>query len=109
LAEFDTMVRHNLPVVVVVMNNQSGGATLHFQKLAVGPDRITNTRLENGLYHEAAKALGADSYYVRDAAALDAALTRALSTQRPACINVMVRLDPIPPEELILIGMDPFG
>jgi lambda repressor-like predicted transcriptional regulator len=26
-----------------------------------------------------------------------------------ACINVAVALDPIPPEELILIGMDPFA
>jgi acetolactate synthase I/II/III large subunit len=108
LAEFDSIVRHQLPVIVIVMNNRSWGATLHFQQLAVGPDRITGTRLPNGSYHEVAKALGTDSYFVEDTDALDNALKVALGKNRPACINALVRLDPIPPEELILIGQDPF-
>jgi acetolactate synthase-1/2/3 large subunit len=108
IAEFDTAVRHRLPLIVVVMNNRSWGATLHFQKLAVGPNRITNTRLENGRYHDVAAAFEANSYIVADAEGLDAALTDALAKDQPACINVMIGLDPIPPEELILIGMDPF-
>jgi acetolactate synthase-1/2/3 large subunit len=109
LAEFDTLVRKQIPLIVVVMNNQSWGATLHFQQLAVGANRVTNTRLENGAYHEVARAFGADGYYVEDADQFERALTAALATDRPACINVMVRLDVIPPEELILIGMDPFA
>ena len=108
LAEFDSAVRHGLPVIVVVMNNRSWGATLHFQELAVGPDRVTNTRLDNGSYDAAAIALGADGYHVTDAAALDRALVEALSKGRPACINVEVDLAPIPPEEMLLIGLDPF-
>jgi len=108
IAEFDTLVRKKLPVIVIVMNNQSWGATLHFQKLAVGPDRITNTVLDNGAYHEVARALGADSYFADDAESFSAALTQALGTSTPACINVRVALDPIPPEELILIGRNPF-
>jgi acetolactate synthase-1/2/3 large subunit len=109
LAEFDTMVRHKLPVIVIVMNNQSWGATLHFQKLAVGPDRVTNTRLQSVAYNEVAKVMGADSYFASNAMELDRALASALANMRPACINALVQLDPIPPEELILIGMDPFS
>jgi acetolactate synthase-1/2/3 large subunit len=108
LAEFDTMVRQKLPVIVIVMNNRSWGATLHFQQLAVGPDRVTGTLLENGAYHEVARALGVESYEVDDAVGLEAALTSALGKPVPACINVHVDRDPIPPEELILIGKNPF-
>jgi acetolactate synthase-1/2/3 large subunit len=108
LAEFDTAVRHHLSLVVVIMNNRSWGATLHFQELAVGPDRVTNTRLDNGAYHDVAKALGADGYHVTDGKGLEQALTDALARDRPACINVEVDIAPIPPEEMLLIGRNPF-
>lgn len=108
-AEFDTLARKGLPLIVIIMNNQSWGATLHFQKLAVGENRIVNTRLENGSYDAAATAFGAKSYLVSDAAAFSEALEEALLHDGPVCINVMTQLDPIPPEELILIGMDPFA
>lgn len=109
IGEFDTLVRNKLPLIVIVMNNRSWGATLHFQQLAVGPNRVTGTRLENGAYDEVAAAFGADGYNVDSVESFDAALTQALANNRPACINVMIGLDPIPPEELILIGMDPFA
>jgi acetolactate synthase-1/2/3 large subunit len=108
ISEFDTLVRKNLPVIVIVMNNSSWGATLHFQQLAVGPNRVTNTVLENGAYHEVARAFGADGYWVEDAAGLESALRAALGKHKPACINVRVALDPIPPEEKLLMGQDPF-
>lgn len=109
LGEFDTAVRNDLPLVVVVMNNRSWGATLHFQQIVVGANRVTGTRLENGRYEEAAAAFGAGSYYADDADSLRDALKTALSKNEPACINVMVDLDPIPPEELVVMGMDPFA
>jgi acetolactate synthase-1/2/3 large subunit len=108
LAEFDTLVRQDIAIIVIVMNNRSWGATLHFQQYVVGPDRITNTRLENGQYHEVAAALGADSYFVDEPSTFENALRTALAKRRPACINVRVRLDPIPPEECLMIGKDPF-
>jgi acetolactate synthase-1/2/3 large subunit len=108
IAEFDTLARKQLPLIVVVMNNRSWGATLHFQQLTGGDDHITNTVLDNGDYHQVAGALGVDSYYVQDAAAFEAALRAALVKQRPACINVRVARDPIPPEESLLIGRNPF-
>jgi acetolactate synthase I/II/III large subunit len=109
LGEFDTAVRNKLPLIVVVMNNRSWGATLHFQQIVVGPNRVTGTRLENGRYEGVAAALGAGSYFADDAESLRAALSMALSKNEPACINVLVDLDPIPPEELVVMGMDPFA
>ena len=69
---------------------------------------ITNTRLENGEYHEVAEALGVDGYFAEELSAFEEALTAALANDRAACINVRVRLDPIPPEECLMIGKDPF-
>ncbi len=109
LAEFDTMVRHKLPVIVIVMNNQSWGATQHFQRLAVGADRVTNTMLENGRYEQAAAAFGATPYFADDETSLEVAIKAAMASSHPACINVLVDLNPIPPEELLLIGIDPFA
>ncbi|WP_372730856.1 thiamine pyrophosphate-binding protein [Novosphingobium sp.] len=109
LAEFDAMVRHKLPVIVIVMNNQSWGATQHFQKLAVGANRITKTMLPNGRYDQAAAAFGVTPFFVDDEASLESALKSALACDGPVCINVMIDLNPIPPEELLLIGIDPFA
>jgi acetolactate synthase-1/2/3 large subunit len=97
LAESDSMVRAGLPVVVIVLNNRAWGATLHAQEAVHGKDRIVNNRLENGSYAAAATALGADGYQVRVLDELAPALTKALHSGRPSCIEVHVSLDPIPP------------
>lgn len=81
LAEFETAVRKGLPLMVVVMNNRNW----------------------------VAGAFGAGTYYADDAASLRSALAEALSRSEPACINVLVDLDPIPPEELLVMGMDPLA
>jgi acetolactate synthase I/II/III large subunit len=108
LAEFDSMVRAQLPVVVVVLNNRAWGATLHAQQFLAGKDRIVNNRLENGSYSEVARALGGNGLTITQAADLTPALTKAITRRRPACLDVQVSLDPIPPEEHVIMGGSPF-
>lgn len=108
LAEFDTALRNDLPLIVVVMNNESWGATQHFQKMTGGPNRVTKTMLPNGRYHEVAEALNCKGYLVTDEEGLREALTKALAENVPACINVQVDLDEIPPEERVIMGGTPF-
>ncbi len=109
LADFDTLVRHAIPLVVVVMNNRSWGATQHFQEMTAGPGNVISTPLPNGSYHAVATALGALGFGVADAKELKAALDRAFAAQRPTCLDVEVDLAPIPPEEKVMMGMDPFA
>ncbi|MFF5301970.1 thiamine pyrophosphate-binding protein [Streptomyces sp. NPDC013161] len=109
LAEFDSLVRAGLPVVVIVLNNQAWGATLHTQQFMFGQDRVTNNRLENGSYSAVAKALGADGVDVTELDQLRPAIEAALAARRPTCIDVRVSLAPIPPEERVLNGGAPFG
>ncbi|MGW2521582.1 thiamine pyrophosphate-binding protein [Streptomyces sp. NPDC001617] len=109
LAEFDTLVRAGLPVIVIVLNNQAWGATLHTQQFFFGQDRVTNNRLQNGSYSGVARALGADGVDVTELDQLRPAIEAALAARRPTCIDVRVSLAPIPPEERVLNGGAPFG
>ncbi|MEU1268292.1 thiamine pyrophosphate-binding protein [Streptomyces sp. NPDC005799] len=109
LAEFDSLVRAGLPVVVIVLNNRAWGATLHTQQFIFGQDRVTNNRLENGSYSGVARALGADGVDVTELDQLRPTIEAALAARRPTCIDVRVSLAPIPPEERVLNGGAPFG
>ncbi|MFI7699489.1 thiamine pyrophosphate-binding protein [Nonomuraea sp. NPDC049480] len=109
LAEFDSLVRAGLAVIVIVLNNRAWGATLHTQEWLFGRDRVTNNRLENGSYSGVAQALGADGVDVTEMDQLRPAIEAALAARRPTCIDVRVSLAPIPPEERVLMGGGPFG
>lgn len=109
LAEFDTMVRAGLPVVVIVLNNQAWGATWHAQEIIYGSDRVTNNSLANGSYSGVARALGADGVDVTSLGQLGPAIQAALASGRPTCIDVRVSLAPMPPEEKVVMGASPFG
>ena len=54
IAEFDTMVRHNLPIVTVVMNNRGWGATQRFQDLISGPGKNIAVALGGARYDKVA-------------------------------------------------------
>jgi acetolactate synthase I/II/III large subunit len=98
IAEFDTMVRLGLPIVVVVMNNRSWGASQHFQEMVSGKDKLIGTQLANTRYHDVAAAFGCHARLVTEAAALGPAIKEAFASGKPACLNVMVDVNPPPPE-----------
>ncbi len=103
IAEFDTMARHGLPIVVVIMNNRSWAASQHFQELAAGPNRVTGTRLSDARYHDVATGFGCHGVHVREIAALGPAIREAFARGEPTCINVEIDLAPFPPELLLLM------
>jgi acetolactate synthase I/II/III large subunit len=102
IAEFDTMVRLSLPIVVIVMNNRSWAASQHFQEMVSGKDNLTGTQLANTRYHDVAAAFGCYAECVTEVAALGPAIKAAFASGKPACINVIVDVDPPPPELALL-------
>lgn len=104
IAEFDTMVRNKLPIVVLILNNGSWGASQHFQEIVSGADRVTGTRLGNARYHEVAAGFGAHAQYVTEISELGPAIETAFTSGRPSCINVAIDLKPVPPELGMLMG-----
>ncbi len=98
LIEFDTMARHGLPIVAVVMNNRSWAASQHFQELVSGQNRLVGTQLAGARYDDAAKALGCDGVHVTELDQLGPAIRTAFESGRPTCINVEIEVNAMPPE-----------
>ena len=86
--EFDTAVRHNLPVVAVLGNNSIWGIDWQIQKGLFG--RPVWTDLLPTRYDLVAEGLGAHGEHVTRAADLAPALQRAFDSNRPALVNVEI-------------------
>jgi acetolactate synthase-1/2/3 large subunit len=97
--EFDTAVRHNLPVTVVVNNDQAWGMCKHEQMVRLGNERVIGTELGLTHYEKAAEAFGAYAEFIEDAAQVRPSIDRALASGRPACINVMTDPSAISPAQ----------
>lgn len=85
--EFDTMVRHKIPVVCVISNDSAWGMVMHEQQ-AKGADRVIGTALGFVHYEKVVEALGGYGEYVEKPDGVRPALERAFASGKPACINV---------------------
>jgi acetolactate synthase-1/2/3 large subunit len=101
-AEFDTAVRHNLAVTVIVNNDMQWGMSKHGQVLAWGEGRTIATELGVVHYERAAQGLGAHGEFVERAAEIAPALKRAVNSGRAACVNIMTDPDIIEPGTLAM-------
>jgi acetolactate synthase-1/2/3 large subunit len=86
--EFDTMVRHGVPVVAVVGNNGIWALEKHPMEFVYGysvaADLIPETR-----YDKVVEALGGHGELVQKPDELRPALERAFESGKPACVNVL--------------------
>jgi acetolactate synthase I/II/III large subunit len=90
MAEFDTAVRHRLPVVVIVGNDARWNAEYRIQLRDYGVERAKYCELLPSRYDKVAEALGGHAELVARAADLAPALQRAMASNKPACINVLI-------------------
>jgi len=86
--EFDSMVRHNIPVVAIISNDSGWGAIVHMQE-AKGLDRVVGTELGFVRYDKVVEALGGYGEMVDKPDEIRPALERAFASGKPACVNVM--------------------
>ena len=89
LAEFDTFVRHKIPVVAVVGNDAGWTQIAHEQVKMLGDD--VGVTLSRAAYHEVAAAFGAEGVLVRNDGEVADGLARARAAARagrPALVNV---------------------
>jgi len=103
-SEFDTMVRHELPIVVVVNNDQIWGMSAHGQDLIYGRERRVVTELRATRYDLAAAGFGCHGELVEKPEDLRPALERAFASGRPACVNVMTDGNVIAPITAAMVG-----
>ncbi len=93
LVEFDSFVRHGLPVIAIV-GNDAGWTQIAREQVKMLHDDV-GTVLARSAYHDVAAAFGAEGIEVRTLAELPAALARARAVAaggKPVLVNVW--LDP---------------
>jgi acetolactate synthase-1/2/3 large subunit len=88
LMDVDSLVRHNLPVVIIVGNNGIWGLEKHPMQFLYGYDVAADLR-PGTRYDEVVRALGGDGETVTDPRELGAALDRAFESGVPYLVNVI--------------------
>jgi len=96
MAEFDTAVRHGLPIVAVVGNDACWNAEHQIQLNTYGKARAIGCELLPTRYDQAVAGLGGFGTLVQQSSELPAALQSALVCGKPACVNVMIDRLPAP-------------
>lgn len=103
--EFHTAVRYNLPVVVIVNNDQAWGMIRHSHELRFGPDRLPSSTLGYVPYHKLVEALGGHGEEVTAPADIKPALQRAADSGKPACVNVLAKQGVVSPGSVALAAI----
>ncbi len=87
--EFDTAVRHNIPIICVVNNDCAWGMIKHSQAMSIGADRCTCAELGMRQYEKMVEGLGGYGELVTKDEDIIPAIKRAVDSGKPACINVV--------------------
>lgn len=87
--EFDTAVRHNIPIICIVNNDCCWGMIKHSQEMSMGADRCTCADLGMRNYEKMVEGLGGYGELVTRDEEIIPALQRAVESGKPACINVV--------------------
>jgi acetolactate synthase-1/2/3 large subunit len=101
LMDVDTLVRHDLPVVMVVGNNGGWGLEKHPMRAIYGYDVAAELRPETR-YDEVVRALGGAGETVQDPGGLGPALDRAFASGVPYLVNVLTDPDDSYPRSSVL-------
>jgi acetolactate synthase-1/2/3 large subunit len=104
LQEFDTMMRHSLPIVTVVLNNRVWGMSIHGQQIMFGANYSAITRLGDTRYSAVAEGFGCHAEYVTRFDEIAPAMERAFRSGKPACVEIIVDETAIHPITLSMLG-----
>ena len=87
--EYDTCIRHNIPITVVMGNDATWGIDKTFQMAYY--NRAVGTDLRFIRYDQMVEAIGGYAEYVENPVDVSPAVERALASGRPSLVNVSVR------------------
>ena len=92
--ELETAVRHNVPIVVVIANNDGNGGSLRQRMHMVDGSAESITMFQPGLrYDRIMDVFGGHAEHVSRPEEIGPALMRAIASNRAACTNVAVDPD----------------
>lgn len=107
IQEFDTMVRHGLNVHTIVLNNACWGMSQNGQDLIYGADKRAAVGLADSAYEQVAAAFGGFAARVNRLDQIAPAITAALASGKPSCINVRIDGSVINPVTMNMVGITP--
>jgi acetolactate synthase-1/2/3 large subunit len=90
LADLESAVRHRLPFVVIVADDQAWGITASNQLVEYGREEMVGCSLGPIRFDLAAQALGAHGVRVEDPKEIGPAVDRGLAADRPTLIHVPI-------------------
>lgn len=102
--EFDTMVRHQLPILTVVLNNSCWGMSQSGQDLVFGRNRRAAVALRHTDYDKVAAGFGAYGERIQDIGQIKDAVRRAQASGLPACLNLITDPELPHPVTAVLVG-----
>ena len=102
LMDFDTLVRHQAPVVAIVGNNGIWGLEKHPMRALYGYDVVAELR-PGTRYDQVVAALGGYGERVDDPAEVGPAIGRALDAGVPALLNVLTDPEDVYPRSSVLM------
>lgn len=99
--EFDTAVRHKIPILCIVNNDCAWGMIKHSQEMSLGKERTTCSELGMRHYEKMVEGLGGYGELVTEDAQIVPAIRRAVDSEKPACINVFTDPDAVSPATVL--------
>ena len=100
--EFETAIRKNLNIVVVISNDLGWGMIRHSQELRIGHAIEEGTFIGKVDYHKMVEAIGGKGFYIEDPKDIKPALEEAFASNKVCCINVMTDPTTISPASSML-------
>lgn len=104
IQEWDTMVRHRLPVVTIIFNNACWGMSIHGQEAVYGAGNDVATRLAPTAYEKVGEGFGCHGEYVDTIEGIAPAIERAMASGKPSVINVRTSGQVVHPATTSLLG-----
>jgi acetolactate synthase-1/2/3 large subunit len=100
-------VRHGIPIVCVIGNDQAWGMIKHGQEAMFGNDRVLGCELGPVRYDLMVQGLGGHGEFVERPEDIKPALERAIASGKPACVNVLT--DPTIPHPVSEMAAEMMG
>ena len=92
--EFDTAVRHNLPIIGIIGNDAAWGQIMRPQNLMYGERANPPAALlQFTRYEKIVEALGGHGEYCERPEEIGPAIQRAIDSGKPALVNIKIRQD----------------
>jgi acetolactate synthase-1/2/3 large subunit len=103
--EFETAIRKNLPIVVVISNDLGWGMIRHSQELRIGHAIENGTFIGKVDYHKMVEAIGGKGFFVEKPEDIRPALEAAFASRKVCCINVMTDPTTVSPASMMLANV----